>query len=768
MTTRNRLKSLKLSAFRGASEPFSLNFELRKNLTVIYGENGSGKTTLCDALVFLAEGEVGSLKERGLGSSLHQYWPSLGKDLKDIEVALETEQGTCTGRISKSKAVFTPSTNQPRIAMLRRDLMARLTESKPADRYLAISRFIDVSSFETSEANLAKLQTDLASQIKSAGEAEGQSLGLLQRIQTGTGEKTSKDPVAWARDKAASAEIDHSAQIRALGQLITALGHFDPLPARVTDATNKIIKARDDLSEAEKSLTAVAEQAGDAATELVQVLEVGRSYLTAHGDIEVCPLCQSGEHAVGLAEAVAERLDRLQALRLAVANRARAAEDHQKAKDEAGVLAGQYDQLCRAYRQVVEGNQWPGDMPAPSTQTPERAGQLADWLAEQQAHLQAWRTLRDRLVSQRDLGNSLKQALSQYDESREKQALLKQLVSAVASTQQVCRDERLVFVDQIISEIALEVQRLYNSIHPDEGMGDVTFAFDPTKKSSLDLYMGYGDSTVPPQAYFSQSHLDTLGLCITMALALRENPMETILILDDVLGSVDEPHVERVIQMIYEESKKFRHTIVTTHYRPWREKRRWGQLAAGHLQFIELSRWHKGTGMRLGKAVPELEWLEAYLAAETPDHQTICAKAGVILEACLEFLTFQYQCKLARKRAEDYTIHEMLDSVSSALRAGLRAEIRASKADEFSELALGSVLDELKTISHARNLMGAHFRQLSFELLAEDTIRFAVAVRQLAQALCHEEDGWPDKDDSGSYWRNSGDTRRLHPLKRPN
>jgi hypothetical protein len=280
--------------------------------------------------------------------------------------------------------------------------------------------------------------------------------------------------------------------------------------------------------------------------------------------------------------------------------------------------------------------------------------------------------------------------------------------------------------------------------------------------------MEYDDKTVPPQAYFSQSHLDTLGLCITIALALRERPGETILVLDDVLGSVDEPHVERVIHMIYEESRKFRHTIVTTHYRPWRERRRWGQLAAGHLQFVELSRWHKDTGMRLGKAVPELEWLEAHLAADPQDYQTICAKSGVILEACLEFLTFQYQCKLARKRAEDYTIHEMLDSINGALRTGLRVQLRASKVDEFSELPLGPVLDELKTIAHARNALGAHFRHLSFQLLDADTIRFAEAVKRLAEALCHGEDGWPDKDDSGSYWRNTGDTRRLHPLKKPN
>jgi hypothetical protein len=608
----------------------------------------------------------------------------------------------------------------------------------------------------------------LAFQLRSAGEAEGQSLALLGRVLTGTGETTSQDPVAWAREKAAAAESDHSIQIRALGELIKVFGHFEPLPERIVDATNKILVARNHLSDVERLFTAAAEQAGDAAAELVQLLEAGQTFLTAHSDVEVCPLCQSGEHAVGLADAVAERLDRLQALRLAAADRAKAVEDHQKAKDAAGILAGQYDQLCRAYRQVVEGHKWPSEVPAPPAQTPERAGQLASWLAEQHGHVQAWQALQDRLVSQRDLGNSLKQALAQYDESREKQAELKQLVTAVTTSQQICRAERLAFVDEIISEIALEVQRLYGSIHPDEGMGEVRFEFDQNKKSSLDLYMEYDDKTVPPQAYFSQSHLDTLGLCITIALALRERPGETILVLDDVLGSVDEPHVERVIHMIYEESRKFRHTIVTTHYRPWRERRRWGQLAAGHLQFVELSRWHKDTGMRLGKAVPELEWLEAHLAADPQDYQTICAKSGVILEACLEFLTFQYQCKLARKRAEDYTIHEMLDSINGALRTGLRVQLRASKVDEFSELPLGPVLDELKTIAHARNALGAHFRHLSFQLLDADTIRFAEAVKRLAEALCHGEDGWPDKDDSGSYWRNTGDTRRLHPLKKPN
>src|SRR3546814_10024695 len=72
--------------------------------------------------------------------------------------------------------------------------------------------------------------------------------------------------------------------------------------------------------------------------------------------------------------------------------------------------------------------------------------------------------------------------------------------------------------------------------------------------------------------------------------AEREAPENKLLVLDDVLGSVDEPHVDRIIEMIYDVISKFRHCVVTTHYGPWRHKYRWGWLKNGQCQFVELSR----------------------------------------------------------------------------------------------------------------------------------------------------------------------------------
>jgi hypothetical protein len=49
----------------------------------------------------------------------------------------------------------------------------------------------------------------------------------------------------------------------------------------------------------------------------------------------------------------------------------------------------------------------------------------------------------------------------------------------------------------------------------------------------------------------------------------------------------------------------------------------------------------------------------------------------------------------------------------------------------------------------------------------QDAIAFAQAVSELMTALVCDDHGWPKSDKSGSYWATQGETRRLHPLKKP-
>ncbi|MBK8375959.1 MAG: hypothetical protein IPL18_14335 [Sphingomonadales bacterium] len=107
----------------------------------------------------------------------------------------------------------------------------------------------------------------------------------------------------------------------------------------------------------------------------------------------------------------------------------------------------------------------------------------------------------------------------------------------------------------------------------------------------------------------SASRIWTLLACVFLALAARDRAPEPVLILDDVLGSVDEPHAERVIGADLRLSGAgFQHTIVTTHYRPWREKYRWGWLKPGQAcQFVELTGWAIDDGIRIISSLPEID-----------------------------------------------------------------------------------------------------------------------------------------------------------------
>jgi hypothetical protein len=295
---------------------------------------------------------------------------------------------------------------------------------------------------------------------------------------------------------------------------------------------------------------------------------------------------------------------------------------------------------------------------------------------------------------------------------------------------------------------------------------------DPAKRASLEIGTDFcGEKGAPPQAYFSESHLDTLGLCVFLALAALDGPEKTILVLDDILASVDEPHVERLIEMLYAEAVKFRHCIITTHYRPWKHKLRWGWLKTGQCQFVELTTWTNQNGLTIIRTVPDVAKLKSLLEDQPPDPQAVCSKAGFILEAALNFLTLLYECAVPRKPEDRYTIGDLLPAIKGNLRKAIRVEILdgtdESGKPKYKTVSLTPIFDELTRIAEARNVFGCHFKAISFELLEADALAFGQQVHALMELLTDPEAGWPKNSNSGEYWANSGETRRLYPLRKP-
>lgn len=762
------LSRLTIEHLRGSVAPFTLSFEKGKKLTVVYGENGTGKTTICDALEFIGKGKVGSLEGRGLGNP-GSYWPSLGKSAGDVSVRLDAGATTCTAKMRNRTVTATPPEYRPRVEVLRKNQIAQLLEAKPGERYAAIERFIDIAGIEASEESLRTLINDLKSNRDTAVAIVAENQTAILQFWESAGKPGAK-ALSWAKAEVLPNRSLVEAMTITLGELCTAFQRLSDYPKR----SEALIAARDAASaNATKAESLLQDALGNTAAEageLVGILETALPYLAKHPDPKHCPLCESSENIANLRLAVEQRLQQFTALQEVRNNKANADATLRSAEEKLANLQSDLIHDGKCFEALRAQHTWEDVITLSSTPPPAKLDTIAQWITENAQLLASWRSIESARRDHEKFIGTLKKALETYEANLVRQKELDLLLPRLNRAHDIMREERRRFTDEILSTIAAEVGRLYESIHPGEGLEKISLELDPNKRASLEIGARFAGKNAPPQAYFSQSHLDTLGLCVFFALASMDDPGSTILVLDDILTSVDEPHVERLIEMLYTETAQFRHCIITTHYRPWREKFRWGWLKNGQCHFVELAKWTLDSGIQHVQSLADIERLTALLKETPPDPQLVCSKAGVALEAALNFLTERYECAVPRKPHAQYTLGDLLPAIHKKLRAALKVDVLGTAPDmarTHTTIALGPMLDELERIALVRNVFGAHFNALSFALLDADAIRFGTQVQSLLAALTCRVEGWPCSSKSGSYWATAGETRCLHPLRKP-
>lgn len=767
------LISLAIENLRGSVAPFTLSFEKGKKLTIIYGENGTGKSTISDALDLLGNDKVGSLENRGVGGTTRTYWPSIGKTHSDVKVVLTTLTGSCTLSLGKSNVVVDNEQLKPQVAVLRRSQILSLIAAQPADRYKEIRRFVDVSGVESSEVTLRNLISDKSKSYESATTRLGANRSTIENFWKQAG-CPAPDAFSWAKAEIQKDQQELDRRKADIDGLITCWDKIVPHPKRYEELVSNLRSAESSLVAANASMAAITSETADDYLDILEILKVAQQHFTKHSHPAVCPLCESGEKADGLVAAVNRRIEaqglhaKLETARKFVADQEAALQKEKQRLED--FLKGAANDIA-ALESYCTGANEITDLALPVFPVSSEAEKWAVWIDGNKGKRDSWMQAADACVDSKNFVETLRRSLKDLEESEGVAKDLEIVLPKLREILKVMEEERKKYTDAVLGAISTRVGELYEEIHQGEGLNKIVLALDAAKRGSLDIATEFaGRQDTPPQAYFSDSHLDTLGLCVFIALAERESPEQKILVLDDVLGSVDEPHVERIIGMIYNISQKFRHTVVTTHYRRWRELFRWGELKPDHkCQFVELNQWAFGKGITLsGAIIPEISRLKTLLADPNPDVQAICGKAGVILEALMDFITLQYGCAVPRRHGNAYVLSDLLGAVNGKLLTALKTETLNPNAggQVVASTELKPILEDIATIAQARNVMGAHFNAMAFDLYPADGIKFAKLVEQLSDALVCPDHGRPMKD-TGSYWRNGGDTRRLHPLKKP-
>ena len=157
---------------------------------------------------------------------------------------------TCTATIARSDVVTNPEALRPKVEVLRRSQILALIEAKPGERYAAISRFIDVSGIETSEAALRELIHDLSSNREIAVARVRENLDAVIQFWESAG-KQGKDYMAWAEAESKRDAGSSAAELDALNNLQNAFNRLTDYP-RNPPPENRLCRPHNRLRQKQK------------------------------------------------------------------------------------------------------------------------------------------------------------------------------------------------------------------------------------------------------------------------------------------------------------------------------------------------------------------------------------------------------------------------------------------------------------------------------------------------------------------------------------
>lgn len=775
-----KISKIALVGFRGASVPVELNFDSTKPVALIFGENGTGKSTIADAFDFLCNRSYGSLSNYSLGQSAKKYIASIGTSPSDVKVTITAGTASWVATLGTDGPIVSPDSGYPDAQVLRRKTILKLIEAVPKERFEELKAFIAVPNVEKAEGSLrdaVRLTKDEFNQCSLAFNQAKEALDELWKAEGNPG----KDPLSWADSEVKKDISQLKSDIQEIENLEAAFLTSASALASLDEAIVSKSTAETALIAAEQNLKAAEADHEKQMSELVGLLQEAKLYIEKRTDLTECPVCENSIKPHELITRLSVRITEMEGLKILVAAVA-AAKKH--AESQLSIADRARKELCKAIRAFgellqksklseVTNIKLPWDSftqlmsgVEPSALIEEEARKVWKLVASSRPLLKARKETAQKSVNHY---NAVKGHVETYGTKRSRAQALEASYNKLQKLYEIASGERKTYVEEILEKVSDDTEKLYDQIHPDEGIGKIRFYLKPNAIGSLEFDGHFqGASEIPPQAYYSESHLDTLGICVFLALAKHFKTDSTVVVLDDVLTSIDGPHLDRFMKLLHKEAVTFKHVIVTTHYRPWRDRYRWAKGPIANTQMIELGPWTLGKGLNIGEFLTAIEELRKALASGSFDRQVVASKAGIILESLLDFLTLRYRCLVPHTITGEHTLGELAQGIDTKLSKVLSSRKAPSEGVAKIETLLRPFIDAATEQNWVRNTVGCHFNSLGSEVTDSEVKAFGNTVLVLADSLictsCHK---LPTRRPSGSFWQCECGELELNPLVYP-
>lgn len=695
-----RIKTLTARCLRGIREA-TLPFEKRS--VVLLGENGSGKSSFVDALEFFFTGQVSHL-EGAQAISTFRHAPHIHFSRGDAAVEVEFDQppGVVSRTFRGLSSLPTELQNHIELGarstfILRRKNLLDFILAQPAPRYQQLATIIGVDDLDKVERGLMHAQHDSLAEKESLDRQVQEVAGSLSKL---LGEKvvTDEQTLAALNRKLAALQqppIESFDEVEARKVAIVAQARS---PADIQRAT-RVQGALHTLDELQSNMAfldehrrfweeveALQQDAEHLRQFLFQQVLKSSRRLISDFELDRCPVClqaidrevllTSLDRRIKDAEQIAQKASEIRALRAALVEQVRAqlARVKKLTLQLTELELPLETKVLDRYIAHVEGllsalEPDPVEMRLASVETYARApevkmfgyyvGTLLPRLQSEKKRLEP--TERDRrAVETIDLLTRVmdsRQALSRLQpQRRAKIATYREMMTIYDCFVSTKRAE----VQKVYRDLESDIKRFFQFLHQGEGYREISLEIDEERRASTEIMMNFYDRTQEdPRAFNSEGHLDSLGLCIFLAFVKRFNAGFPLVVLDDVVSSIDSGHRQHVCGLLFKEFGDYQ-LLITTHDYVWFEELRAHQRAhkRGHL-FINLQilDWSLDGGVRLDRYKPRWERVEEKLT--DADKTGAAAETRKTLEWFLYEMCIAIEAPVALRRDVRYTVGDL-------------------------------------------------------------------------------------------------------------
>ena len=763
-----RIKKLHVYGYRGITK--EANLPLEGKSLILFGESGTGKSSFVDAIEKLLTGKVSGLDGRAMGLSSAKHGPSIRvpENAPEIEIIFDNANvfslDSFPGSLPTPIRNYLAAAKQP-LFILRRAQILQLIESEPRERGPLLEPFLPLSEWNEIESAF-KQSTDTAEQRASeSGQALEDVVSELSEllelplpsVAVTEGALIESINVRLSKDSFPTTNKAQEIQ-EALQQVEQKLSSLGDISAHITfhNVAEQIETITPDLqidwlAAFLKEIRELrSQEQAQAQLFFEEVLQKGLEWIE-QAKLDYCPLCEQPIDRLATGGRIQRRLSEMEGLITVRRNVDEARHDttsnlqnliQKLSAIESGAstvgrkdiidltveLRGWIDKTLESLSPQVSDIKIEGLTESLGSWSSSNFLARFSKIQEELKGILSTISTPDTIQPLLDLKGFLSEAqrLWQEQESlRVKSEQIQRISKIAVRLFKYAEQSRKGEIQTIFDQIAAEVDGFCARVNQDKNRGGMQLKVRDVATFSVNLKHNFYDrEEEDPRAYSNEADLDIIGLCIFLALRRwyrNQYPEFNLLILDDVLTSIDAEHRVRFTELLMNEFKDYQ-ILLTTHDRIWFEYLRDIQASCGvSQQFISkiIHRWSIDEGPDLREPQEEREQLEQLIEAGEPVQ--IAIEAGRLLEHILQEMRYNLPLAVQARRGERYDIGDLWPA--------FYRKVRKEYTGFYNKAQ--SCLEALDIRWGIRNWVGAHYNNWAKGISPNDAEEFGKAVADL-------------------------------------